>query len=156
MRNQVLGTGGWGWGVRRLQKGEANRTHTRFLPRPLHVHELWWGPCRVICRDMPSNCPTAAWGLEVKPMLLSTPNLNETEGQGQDRLSEVPVGERRAGASCLVALGWVGVGCCMPPLDWSSPSGVPAATSWESAHFPAHIRVSRISSKQQLRGLRPL
>lgn len=95
-----------GGGVRRLQKGEENRTHTQFLPPP-HVCVLWWGPCGPIPRDTPSNCPTAAWGLEVKPMLLSTPNLNETVGQGQDKLSEVPVGEGRAGASSQVALGWV-------------------------------------------------
>ena len=78
-------------------------------------------------------------------MLPSTPNLNETVGQGQDRLSEVPVGEGRAGAAKWL---WGGCWVLQALLDWPSPSGAPAATSQESAHFPAHVRVSRLSSKQ--------
>lgn len=43
---------------------------------------------------------------------------------------------------------WGGCWVLQALLDWPSPSGAPAATSQESAYFPAHVRVSRLSSKQ--------
>lgn len=83
--------------------------------------------------------PYGSLGSRSKTHATLHPNLNET-GQGQDRLSEVPVGEGRAGASSQVAPGWV-LGATDTHLTGPPPLVSPAATSWESAHSPAHVRV---------------